>query len=572
MAEHKIQSFGSPGGTIVNGPDIPPQVISAMKKRAQLGTGVGVNRLAQAPFNPLIQNLDIPVDYYVRNTYKRHFFKTNPTVGACLELHAEFPLSNFELEHEDPAIEEFLNDMLVEANFFEVLIMASVEWWLIGEFNLLSFFDDIENPSCYTGFALLDPNKLIIASSNFIQGPYKEVVQLSFDDFFRKVVEGGANHPVTGQIFKYLPSDMVSYCKARLPMPLSPLQVTRMKKGGNLNLRGESILERVFPLLMLKDELRSLQRAVARRAINPIELWKIGETNDPADNDEIEAFREILQATYYDINTALVYHHAVNCQIIGTEGRMPVLWPEFEQIDNEICAGLLMNKGLILGDASTFASDVVRLDILIQRYLMYRTKLERWLLHDLIAPILKIHEMYVPESKVKSMQYREMCGKGRPLSFPKVRWEKESLRDENAKVQLMTQLVEKNLIPESNLVRLLNIDPVTAAQKIDDEKFAKIQRYENMKKRLQASGIPLSPEIMQILGFQLPEQGEPVSKDLPISTGGEGGAPMPAMMPQAGLPDVVPGATPDNPTGGFEKQPGVQGAPPESSMPVGMAT
>src|SRR6266853_3615165 len=128
------QSFGNPGGTIIqntaSGPS--PQVISAMKRRAQ--SGLGVNRMAQTPFNPFIQNLDIPQDYYLRNTYKRHFFKVDPIVGSSIELHSEFPLSDFHLEHEDEAIQEFLNDMLKEANFLEILLMAAVEWWCIGEF------------------------------------------------------------------------------------------------------------------------------------------------------------------------------------------------------------------------------------------------------------------------------------------------------------------------------------------------------------------------------------------------------------------------------------------------------
>lgn len=717
--------FGNIGGTVSvpNGTgEITPQIIQAMKRRAQLGSA-GVNRLAQLPFNPQIQNLDIPQGYGARNDYKRYFFKTNPIVGNAIELHchdeltecstragwksyetltlddevetystltgelefqkpslisigqyrgemvrftgaevdilvtpghrmwtahgscihgvttayeflladevevrgefltkdsqgirgvnwearqvvpyegkvwcvtvpngafvtrrngqvtiqgnSEMPLSDFHLEHEDGAIEEFLNDMLQEANFFSHMLMAAVEWWLIGEFNSFAFFDDTDNPACYTNFVLLDPNKLTIASNNMVQGHQKQTVQLSFDAAFMRIVENGPNHRETGDLYQHLPSDMMAYAKARQPMPLSPLQVSRMKRGGYFNQRGESSLERVFPLLMLKDEMRTMQRAIAKRAISPIELWRIGETGEPADQAEIENFRELLQATYYDVGSALVWHHAINCQVIGAEGRMPQLWSEFDAIDNEVCAGLLINKGLILGDSSTFASDIVRMDVLINRYLMFRTKIEQWILQDVLAPILKIHEMYVPESKVKSMRFREMCGKGRPLAYPKIRWDKQSLRDETAKMDLMTKLVEKKLVPESTMIRMLNIDPRTAADKVEKESMDKIERHVKILKQLQDKGIQMTPEIAQILGFEGPPAGGAPSEmgGMPTSIGG-GGEPMSSMPNEmAGLPEVVPGANPGGEGGqsaGIPKADGVQGSPSESQMPVGL--
>jgi hypothetical protein len=1348
-------SFGNAGGTIMtNGKDgISPQIISAMKRRAQVGGNV--SRMAQAPFNPFIQNLDIPQDYYLRNTYKRHFAKTNPIVSNACALHSEFPLSDFHLTHDDDAVEEFLNDMLKETNFYYMMLLAAQEFWVIGEFNMFSFFDDPENPSCYTGFALLDPNKLVIASDNFVQGHQKEVVQLQFDSIFKKIIEDGPNHPVTGLLYQHLPSDMMAYCKAGRPMPLSSLQVSRVKRGNYFNIRGDSIIETVFPLCfhpdhecmtrdgfkhyahltledeiatvnvesgeleyqkpeaihefdfegnlidykkaevcvtpahrmlvqaanwikksnnlhegrftrpwefieagelaqapvdycgnfpyrfrgtcdewkgtlkstkvwigefevpieiflplagymvsegsvgeyvqkdkrrpdymlptftvaqkftskniehfdqvcanfdyfiplcrgmgkdgmisyrsnrrcvheyfkeafgtgckvrkipkwikdlprdylwlfldyalrgdgttpngrkytylttskeladdiqeiafklgyaprvtvskkgrkciypdgthgitksdkyhvgftrketraklkaedmydypvvkkpletpyagkvwcvtvpngtvvtrrnwklsvqgncMLKDQLRTVQRAISQRCINPLEIWKIGETGEPADSAEILEFQNIVQQTWYDapacfhpshecmtragfkhykdltledeiatinvttgaleyqkqlalheydfngdlvhftkgyndiivtpnhrmlvqrqrithkfkqvskktgkaytqhvsefenawnfveakdirprtrfrgvpddwegespdnimvgdvaiptdiycafagyfvsegstdtsgvkntetswgdfvsrrtsvcqkiysehiddfeevckafsnyiplwryewdelvtytsgrkdiqdhfegnyghyainkkvpefvrnltkkylsiflqkadfgdghqhinkeskhyascygsISTTLIahiqeicfklgypshatlhtpkgtrvvfpdgkegsvqndqwmvyfsypnresdncrhkngvfpyvgdydtwkkdyqpyqysgkvwcvstpnttvitrrngriscqgqsiiWHHALSYECHGAEGRYPNFWPEFDGIDNEVCTGLMINKGLILGDSSTFASDVTHLDILINRYLMFRDQIEHWILNSIIAPILKIHEIYVPESKVKSMRYREMCGKGRPLAYPKIEWDKASLRDENAKVSLMTSLAEKHLIPESTLQRLLNINPVQARKKIEEETIAKLEWHQNLLKKIQAMGLQITPEVQQILGFE-PSQGGPGESGggpppemggIPSSVEGGGGGSMPS-EPEAGLPEVggpnPAGGPPGGATAGIEKQPGVQGAPSESHMPTGIPT
>ncbi len=556
--------------------NIDTKLIGQMKRKAQ--TGFGVDRLAQYRWNPFTQstNLDVPQDYTVRNQYKRYFFKTNPIVGAAIELHSEFPLSNFHLTHEDEAIEEFLNGMLDDCNFFETLLMAAMEYWLIGEFNLFGFFNDFENPACYTGFAILDPDKCTVVSNNFVQGPEKETVRLQMDPVFVKIVDQGPYHPITGKLYQNLPADMIAAAKVRQPLPLSPIQVARLKRGNYFANRGESILERIFPLCMYKDKLRAAQYIIADRHITPTEIFKIGETNDPADQEELEAFRETIAATYMDINKLIIWHHALQYEAIGTQGKIMPLWAEFDNIDNEICTGLLINKGLLMGDSSTFASDVIRYDILINRYLLFRTKLENLILKQIIRPILRIHEIYVPEYKVKSMAYREACGKGRPLAYPQIQWEKQSLRDENAKMQLMTQLVEKKLIPESALIRLLNMDPKTAAQKVEQEAEAKIERRWNLLKRLKNKGIPLTPEFAQILGVEgsgLPDQpGAPSDLPASIDTGGAPSSGGGLDEPGGKLPEVVPGASEEGATGGIPMQGDIQAKPAESNLPVGIPT
>lgn len=545
------------------------QIVNAMKRRGQLGGPGSLSRVAMSPHNPFIQNLDIPQDFKTRNLYKRHFYKTNPIVGSALELHSEFALSDFHLEFEDEAIEEFINDMLFEANFQDLLLMASVEYWLIGEMTMFSFFDDISNPSCYTGFSLLDPNKIDVKSAQFVQGTQKEVVHLEFDSTFKSLVQRGPTDPVTGDLYRNLPSDMVMYARADKPMPLSPLQVHRMKRNNYFSVRGESILERVFPLCMFKDKLRAAQNAIADRHIVPTELFKVGETNDPADQAELDALREAVMASFYDHNRLIFWHHAIQYEAIGTQGKIQNLWSEFDAADNEICAGLLLNKGLILGDSSTFASDVVRYDILINRYLVYRTKIERFIM-SLIAPILKIHEMYVPENKVKSLKYREMCGKSRPLAYPTVRWEKQSLRDESARTELLVKLVEKGLCPESTLLRLLNMDPKTARQKVEEETITRLESQLRLAKKIQSLKLPLTPELQAILAGRSSEGGEGgdpgAPQDLPggfVPDIGGGGGPEPALP--SGPGEVVPGASVENPSGAVAGD--LPGAPTNDMLP-----
>lgn len=553
--------------------DVPPHLVQAMKRRAQVG---GIDRVGQFRHNPFLQatNLDIPSDLKIRHQYMRYFVKTNALVGAAIELHSEFPLSGFHIEHEDPAVQEFLDDMIEETDLVDHVFSAALEYWTVGEFFTFGFFDDTQAPSCWTGFLLLDPDKLLVQTSPWVRGPKKEHTSLVLDNLTQKIIEQGPNHPLTGEVYRELPLDIIAAGRSRRPLALSPLQVSHVKRGSPFAIRGESIIERVFPLLMYRDKLRSAQYTIADRHITPTELWKIGEAGDPADNEELEAFRQILASTYNDVNRSIIYHHAVSLQIEGASGKIMPIWQEMEGIDNEILAGLLLNKGLIMSDPSSFASDVVRYDILVNRYLMFRKRIEKWLLRSIFAPILKIHEMYVPEFKVKSLQYRQMAKKGRPLAFPTIKWEKQNLKDDGARVQLLIDMAAKQLVPYSAIYPLLNLDPRQVNEKIDQEIESGLLRKKKLAEKLKKQGITLP----------ITQGGEEGSIDLsspsslpsgigagstPSAPGGLSDAASPESSLPSGIGEVVPG-TADGATSTLAG--GLAGAPSESHLPIGIPT
>lgn len=555
---------------------IPPHLVQAMVRRAQ--TGGNIDRVGQFRYNPFLQatNLDIPSDLKIRHQYMRHFVRTNALVGAAIELHSEFPLSGFHIEHEDPAIEEFLEGMGEETDLLDFTILAAAEYWTIGEFFPFGFFDDVQAPTCWTGFVLLDPDKTLVQGSPWIRGPKKERVSLVIDNITQKIIDQGPRHPLTGPLYSQLPDDIVAAGKARRPLELSPLQVSHVKRGGAFSVRGESIIERVFPLLMYKSKLREAQYLIADRHITPTEIWKIGESNDPADNEELEAFREQLASTYNDVNRSIVWHHALQYQVEGATGKIMPIWQEMDAIDNEVLAGLLLNKSLIMGDSSTFASDVVRYDILVNRYMLFRKRIEKWLLRSIYAPILRIHEMYVPEHLVKSLQYRRMSGKGRPLSYPTLRWEKQNLRDDAARVNLLVEMAAKGLVPYDSIYPLINLDPRKIHEQIDDEIEKNFERKKKLAKKLQMKGFNITMEQLLVMdqgAAPVGGGGSPLDiggGELPSFPTGPGGAP-PGMPggPTGGLPEVVPG-TEDGATAPVAG--GLPGAPAESFLPVGIPT
>ncbi len=641
---------------------------------------------------------------------------------------SEFPLSGFHIRHEDPAIEEFLEDMIEETDLVEHVFQAAMEWWTIGEFFSFGFLDDVDSPASWTGFTLLDPDKILIQTSPWVQGnrAKKEHISLVIDNLTQKIVEQGLNHPLTGAVCRQLPQDIVQACQSRRPLMMSPLQVTHVKRGSPFSVRGESIIERVFPLLMYRDKLRQAQYTVVDRHIVPTELWKVGETGDPADEEELNSFRDLIAGTWNDLNrcfhpshecltrdgwktytellptdevgtinvttgaleyqiptkihvydfngemihfdrdpndilvtpnhrmllenhqivqyvgdptvkggqfnpapyeqrdrwgfvearnvnqdrslipyvgkvwcvsvpnetiitrrngricvtgNSIITHHAVQYQVEGANGKILPIWQEMEGVDTEILAGLLLNKSLIMGESGTFASDIVRYDILVNRYLIFRKKIEKWLLRSVFAPILRLHEMYVPEYRVKSMQYRKLANKGRPLAFPTIKWEKQNLRDDQNRVQMLIELAAKGLVPYDDIYPLIDLDPRQVRDKIDDELLDRAERMAKTMKKLKDRGLPLPPELTGGEGGGPPgslpsAMGGPGDMGLPSGPGGLDGADMQGDSeiggPTGGIPSAIPGANAENPTGGMANS--LPGQPKSSQLPMGVPT
>lgn len=403
--------------------------------------------------------MEVPKDRRKLNAWCRYFYDSEPLVHAALTLHTEFPLSGIYIEHPDPEIKEFLDDMLERLDLFEFLINLSLEYWTVGEcchpdtlimmgggtvkpiqdivindkvithtgnikrvYDIMSrevdeeiyeikvqgtdeplcvtgnhpilygwkgntsptkwswrkakklklydkvllwidskfqwsvveniekvlytgtvynfdveddhsyvanrvavhncfptgMFDNPDDPQMWEKFVLLDPDFVDIYSVPFAHGDATTKINLLPSPLISRIVENGPYDPNTGEIYQNLPSDVIQYVRAGQPMPMDPLCTSHIKSLSNPhNERGTPLLLNSLKLLMYRDKLRSAQYAIADRHVTPKEFYMIGETGDPASNDEIQAFKETLQATWTQPNQAIVYHHALRVEWHG---------------------------------------------------------------------------------------------------------------------------------------------------------------------------------------------------------------------------------------------------------------
>lgn len=289
----------------------------AMKRRAS-----GVSAVQQQFFSPfrIRPSLETPTKRVDLNEWYRYYFKHDPYVGTAIELHATYPLCDFELDHEDEALKKEFNEVKENLNLVDFLRRMGTEYWIVGEAFPFGFLDDPSDPSQWERFILLDPDKIKINKHPMAVGKHNRdyFIRLEPDADLKKIVDHGPSHPNTGPLYRNIPSDVIDAVKKGISIPLHPLQASHFKREVNaFNVRGESIISRVLQDLMYLDKLRDAQYAIADRHVTPKEFYMIGEPGDPADEAELADFENILQQTYFSPNTAVIYHHALKVQWEG---------------------------------------------------------------------------------------------------------------------------------------------------------------------------------------------------------------------------------------------------------------
>ncbi len=886
-------------------------------RRAQ--SGASVDRVFDVPYNPFRNRVAVetPKNDKERRARYRYYAQYDPYVGAAIDLHSEFPLSDFELTHEDDHLRNEFNDIADDINLFEFILDLAHEYWMVGEAFPFGFFDDPADPCEWTKFILLNPDLVKVIHHEMMQGKHSSEMFLQLDSVVTNIVQRGPYDPETKNAFHRLPEDVIQYARQGRPMPLSPIQVSQFRRKGSNSFgsRGESMMSRVLHILSYRDKLRDAQYTIAdrhvcydketecltkdgwkkyfeltfeddiatfnkgtgaleyqkpegfyinhykgdmihfggtdtdkridvmvtpdhrmlvqdkkclgrypgkkyykygytdewkvvksqdvrrfakfracvdsfegemdkevveigdrifhiddylqmigwylseggwwqwsenafavsvsqvvgsehisecrqlfgklgfRSSINnqgceifslsgkplaihfnaflghrcenkkipdwvrnlpreklrilvdtmvkgdghdqrtakwkdktyerryiqyfttskqladdlqdvvfklgyvptikpkwthtskkqgytiqwsetseigkfpvvglhgkpvsrrvpyddtiwcvmvpntffatrrngkvllngntPKEFYLIGSEAEPADQAEIESFADLIAQSWLDPNLAIVWHHAVNIQWMGAEGRILPLRHEIEQIDRELMAALMLNKAFIHGEGPTYANSSVALDVLISRYIQFRQRIERWMRDMVWAPLCRIHGIYKPTDAELSHRIRVKGAAKKPWT-PEVAWSKYELRDNYQKVQLFERLVASGMLPPDYLYHSLNLNPTQVRNKLKKE-----------RERQAKEGPPT-----------MPPTGAPAPGRAPgmPPLGGPGGAPgggaAPPRPEEMALPGVGPVRLPTSPPDVGIPGPPRQ-RPQESSRPTALPT
>jgi hypothetical protein len=441
-----------------------------------------MNRVFDTPHNPFRtrQAVETPQNYVELYQRYRYYYKIEPVIGMAIDLHAQFPLSTFDLEHEDAMLQnEFQEEIVENLNIVELLSMMAHEYWLVGECFPFLIWDDVNDPQTFESWKLINPLNIELQKSFMTDGRPDEVIKLKIDETTKTIISNGPNHAKTGILYNRMPREWIDACtKGDGTLNLNHEQISHFKrKEGNYfdpAGRGESIIRRVLHLLTYRDVMRDAQYAIASRAGTPREVWKIGETNNPASGEELSAFSQMLAQSFFDPTQAIVYHHALQVDVIGSNDKLLPIRQELDAIEDEMLMGLMLNKGFLDNSYGAYANTSVSLDILIARYLDFRRQMETWMKQHVFEPICRRRNIYKPTQAELEHRIRTNRRKQTPW-VPKVTWHKHELRDATQKMNLLMMMREKlgfqgsPGLPKEMIYRSMNMNPKIIEQQLKKE-------------------------------------------------------------------------------------------------------
>lgn len=466
------------GRTITAAKNLPDNVKNRVQrafKGATTHTAASSQSVVEPFFSPFIQRTTVerPKDYKELNKWKRHYYYSEPIVGAACELHSEFPLSTFDVVHEDSGLQKEFQGWMDDLGMYDFLLDMLLEYWVIGEAFPFGFLDNIEDPHTFEKFVLLDPSLVEVKYDPLVGKTGEPVLSLGMSNTINDIVNKGSGDKETGDLYAKIPQDVIDASKSGEKMPLSNLQCYQFKrKADYFSLRGVSIIERCLKTLMYRDKLREAQYVVADRHITPKEFYMIGTEQQKATSAELNNFRDLLAETYNQPNQAIIWHHALKIQWEGANGRILPLQPEFQYIDKQLAIALLINEGIVTAERQPYASTSVALDVMIQRYLSLRMRVEEWLRNFVFKTVCSLNKIVKPYQFEIDHKIR-VGRKERNLWLPDVKWNKANLRDDIPKLQFLMQAVDKGFLPAEYLYTPLDYKKEDVLTKLAEEKERK---------------------------------------------------------------------------------------------------
>lgn len=333
----------------------------SMNKNSVIPTG-GMTRMANSqvvritpkPFSPFYEesNLMLPRDRREVNAWSRHYYSTDPWVGNAIDLHSTYPLSAFGVKSSDPTITKFFNQMLDRLNFSSIIYDIGKEFNIIGEVF----------PYAELDLNIGEWSKIIIQNPDYIEVKSNvlttSMISLIPDDELKRLVT--STNPDDVVLRGQIDPEVLAYVYAGKNIPLSQRYVSHLaRKNSPYDVRGTSILTRVFKDLMLRDKYREAQFSIADNHITPLKIFKVGTADGTyrPTSDDLVAFREMLEQATYDPNFTLVTHPGLEVQYVGSTGVILPLDGEMDRIEDRVLTGLFTSKAFTHSEGPCLTSD-----------------------------------------------------------------------------------------------------------------------------------------------------------------------------------------------------------------------
>lgn len=409
-----------------------------------------------------------------KNRWRRWFFDHDEFIGAVLELHAELPHSRAEIMCEDKMIKQHVEDCFDKTQLFSKLPFIDLEYMKVGETFIHTPWDD--NYGMWSHIIIHNPDFVEVTASPFVEDSY--IIELIPDDELKAIVN--STKPQDQQLKRRLPIEVIKRVTSGRNLILKEEEVTHLARRSNpYDLRGTSILDRLFRLLMYEDKLREAQITIADNFIYPLKLFKLGDPQKgwiPNESHQ-QALAQMLQQASLDPNFALIYHYGLQVEYLTVSDKVMRLDPEWNEINNKKAIALGVSQQFITGE-TTYASANVGLQTQLARYKAKRDLFEiSWIRNKFLKVMAERNEWYRRDKKELVGNYRVTRSaqeKMERLIIPKLVWHKKlMMRDDQAFLTFLHNVYANGKGPLSSITLLqamgLEIEDELTRKKIQEE-------------------------------------------------------------------------------------------------------
>jgi hypothetical protein len=361
-------------------------------------------------------------------------------------------------------------EMSEKIDLYSIVYGAALEFWKMGEAFPYAELD--ESLGTWSRITILNPDYVHVKKS--VIGNHS-LISLRPDSNLQRIIS--SNSPADAALKKYIPSHIIDYVRKGQNIPLDSFNVSHLKLlSSPYDIRGTSIIVSIYKDLMLYDKLRESKFAQADGMVNPLTLVTLGGDGEyrPTQSD-IESFKNLLEEAQYDKDFKIVTHAGVKIERAGFAGSTMDISGDVTHIIDNIYSGLMTPKSLMDQEGATYASSSVGLEVLRQRYDIFRNMIKKWLERKVFAPICEIQDFF---------EYKD--GEKR-LIVPLIDFNHMNLFDMGDYVQSIGTYVSNKQVSLQTLHRSLGLSYEEEKRRIreemiDEQIFAKEQQVlGNMK-------------------------------------------------------------------------------------------
>lgn len=416
-----------------------------------------------------------PATLRERYEWFRYFARTDAYCGRALELMTDLPMSKISLhmpqmddKEKRTEILRFFKAQIEHINLFDHLQSVLWETNVIG--NVFIFHEWCDKMKWWDNILILPPEEVSIFHMPFsgnrqdarveYRPPYLiKILEKAKDDFHvgSEVPEGFDD--LENEIIKSVPDELKKMIEdnGRIFLDTDPMTGSFVhhiaRRKAKYHDLGASVLERVLVPLLTKEHYRYTQLSLASRNMTPKNKITAPGLTDP----ELDDLRLQVDMSYMSPDYSIVTNYEFEWELIGAESRLLDLSQEYEIIENHIFAGLGVTRELLTGEGS-YSGNRITIEILNTMFMLTRQIMQNYIEQQLFKPIAEAHGWY-EEDKNGIKDY----------FYPKVGFNRLSIRDNQEIFDSLFQLYQKGSLPIDILYELFNLNTDEIHEKIYEQ-------------------------------------------------------------------------------------------------------